>query len=528
MNGTLGTNSYYFLLGAFAVIAFVLLFLAKTSEYMTRARFKKFIFGTVALFVLLAGLIYLLHRPEPRRIRLAVLPVTDTLYDDSSSWQSWHMARQTGYYLKKYLPKEYLLYPVSWLRQAMDMDSVSDIGYLHSYAERIGSDYALLIGQNVSTDENSVEYLFVRVQSPNIIKKSRMAVTPERLIELGKLLAAETLQCLGHSAPTDSLNVATPRPATYRLLTEAEICLTAGDYQKALQSAQAAFNLDSTSIEVRNLLSLCLLQFSRDREQKGEKEVVHRQRALRLCEATIRNGAGGDGATYRLLGLYYLLEQIWSKSGRHLLKAIELDRDDAEAYSLFAYLNDVRFKSIGLKTDEALLRHVLNLNPCDESARLRLAELYFSRSYLKLADKQIRMLLMIHPRSIDGLMFLGKLASAKRDFLELTRIYETIFRIAPHNADAYYNLGIYYFQNDDMDNAEKLFVRAVRLNNHTDSHLYLGQIYESRGQTDRAIEEYRLRIRGKKGAADRFADVAREHLFNLTKPDSSVLLPYVR
>lgn len=528
MNTTLGTTSFFLLLGAFAFILFIILFLAKTSEYMTRARFKKYLFGTIALFVLLAGFVYLRQRPEPKRIRIAVLPVQETLYSEANVWQSWFIADQAGRCLQKSLPEPYLVYPLAWLRQAMDMDSLSDIDYLQSYAERIGLDYAVLAGPNAAPDAVALDYLFVRVQSPSIIKKSRIVVAPEHVIDLGRLLAAEAMPCLGKSWIADSTTQATITVEQARLISEAENDLAAADYVRAVQTAEAGYRLDSTLVTARNLLAACLLQASRDREQKGEKEIANRMRALHLCESTILRGAATDGGAYRLLGLYYLLEQIWNKSAQHLQKAIEMNRDDAEAYSLFAYLNDFRFKQIGFKDDEKLLLHVLRLNPCDESARLRLAELYFSRNYLKLAEKQIRALLTIHPRSIDGLMFLGKLASVKRDFIELTRIYDTIFRIAPHNADAYYNLGIYYFQNEDMDNAERLFSRAVRLDNHADSHLYLGQIYESRGRIDKAIEEYRLRIRGKKGVNDRFADVARLRLFELMKPDSAVLKPYVR
>ncbi len=347
----------------------------------------------------------------------------------------------------------------------------------------------------------------------------------ERGFDLGRLLAIEAARCLHQTL--DPPAAAPADPQVVMLSSLASAYLAQSEFDEAVRAAQAAFDKDSLLVPVRNLYAAALLKQSLRREKEGLRDTVGRLCALRVCENTIRHHQP-DAATYRWLGAYYLAEKQWAQAGRHLRKALALDPDDAEALSLYAYLNASRFKEIGFQDDEEMLLHVLQLNPCDESARLRLAEWYFSSNHQKAAEREAQALLTIHPRSIDGLMFLGKLAATDRDFAKLAEIYDKIFTIDPHNADAYYNLGIYYYQSEDLDNAEKLFTRAVRLSNHTDSHLYLGQIYERRGEIDKAIEEYRLRIRHKKGLEDRFADVARSRLFELTRPDSTKLAPYVR
>jgi len=519
------TPFFNILLGAFCFVLLVLLYLRKTSEYMTRARFGHFLFGIIALFILLTAADYWFNRPARPRIRVAVLPVQEELFTAERSWLAWHIAEQAGDHLRRGLAKEYLVYPANWLWMSVEPDSLNEIAYLQRYAERIGLNWAVLPALSRDGLSITLNYIFVRVQPPNLITKSQITVSQDQASELGRLLAIDAARCLGQSM--DPPPAAPMDAEVVRLSSQASAYLAQSGFDKAVRLAEAAFQKDSLLVPVRNLYAAALLKQSIRREKEGLSDTVGRLRALRVCENTIRHHQA-DAAAYRWLGAYYLAEKQWAQAGRHLRKAVALDPDDAEALSLYAYLNASRFKEIGLQDDEEMLRHVLQLNPCDESARLRLAEWYFSRNDQKAAEREARALLTIHPRSIDGLMFLGKLAATDRDFIRLAEIYDAIFAIDPHNPDAYYNLGIYYYQSEDLDNAEKLFNRAVRLSNHTDSHLYLGQIYERRGEIDKAIQEYRLRIRHKKGLEDRFADVARARLFELTRPDSTVLTPYVR
>ena len=526
MNSISATSFYYLLIGAFFFVLFVLIYLRKTSEVMTRARFGKFIFGIIALFLLIAVIHAFRHPSTPERVRIAVLPIQEAPFSEGRSWQSWYVGAQAGQCLRRGLNETFLVYPLTWIWGAVNEDSLGAISYLQSYAERIGLDYAVLAGLTIEAERVKLDYLLVHVPSPNIIKKAQIVVADSQVIDLGRALADQVVRHL--QQPRTVIQHALPSFELARWQSEAEMSLARGEYDQAILAAESALALDSSSVKSRNLLAAGWLKQSRRMEKNGESGVTVRPRALQLLEHSILLHHHADALTYRLLADYYLQEKLWDKAGQNLRKALEQNADDAEALSLYAFLHSSRFKQIGFNDEESLLRRVLFLNPCDESARLRLAELYFSRNYLKSAQKEMEALLAIHPTSVDGLMFLGKLAAVRKDFATLSGIYEKIFTVDPRNADAFYNLGIYYFQADDLGNAEKLFNRAVRLSNHLDSHLYLGQIYEQQGRIDQAIEEYRLRIRFKRGLNDRFSDVARSRLLELTKPDSSVLKPYVR
>jgi tetratricopeptide (TPR) repeat protein len=519
VNAIYDTTTIWILGVAFCCTMFILCFMRKTSEYMTRARFRTSVWITIALFLLLAVL-FVRHRSrEPERIRIGILPVHDISYDEELAWVPWAITARAVRCLQTQLPSSYLVCRPEWIWQAVDRDSLADINYLQSFAERLHLDYALLASLSFAEGSYTLQYLFVRVSSPNILQKSQLQSAEDQPQRLGETLAGEVMRLLNrpvHEMPCDADSVAT------KPLSLAELGLAQRDEERAIFWARQAFLQDSVSARVRNVLAAALLESSILKEKNGERD-TDRLEALRLCERSVLNHKNANAMTYRLLGTYYILEKMWGKAQGHLAKAIELDPDDAAAFSLYGYLNDARMEKIGYSNEKELLQHILYLNPCDESVRLRLADIEYSANRIAASRTEIEALLRIHPRSLDGLMFLGKLAASQRDFLTLTNIYEQIFAIDPSNADAYYNLGIYYFQIEDWANAEKLFNRAVRLGNHLDSHLYLGQIYEHQGKTEKAIEEYRLRIHQKHGMNDRYADVAMQRLYSLLKPDSTLI-----
>ena len=117
----------------------------------------------------------------------------------------------------------------------------------------------------------------------------------------------------------------------------------------------------------------------------------------------------------------------------------------------------------------------------------------------------------------DGWLALGKLYTFRNDVLNIIRVYRRVLEIDPEYADAYYNLGIAYYNDGQADEAIRFFERAIALANQADSHFYLGMIYVERGETDRAIASFRERIRLRQGAEDAFAEEARKTLEELLR-----------
>ena len=115
-------------------------------------------------------------------------------------------------------------------------------------------------------------------------------------------------------------------------------------------------------------------------------------------------------------------------------------------------------------------------------------------------------------------MALGKIYIVRNEMIPLMDVLTKVIRLDPDNADAYYNLGILYYNSNDYDNAKRFFNRAIQINNHLNSHLYLAYIFELEGNLDMAIKHLRLRIHYKTGSDDEFAEEARKHLYKLMHP----------
>ena len=61
-------------------------------------------------------------------------------------------------------------------------------------------------------------------------------------------------------------------------------------------------------------------------------------------------------------------------------------------------------------------------------------------------------------------MNLGLLLGKLRRFEEGIQVFLDLLKLQPHNSDAYYNLGVFYFENNDREHAIAAFENAVHYN----------------------------------------------------------------
>ncbi|MBN2356375.1 tetratricopeptide repeat protein [candidate division KSB1 bacterium] len=504
------------------LLLLILAFLYFKSESAVRARLR--IVWLILLSVLILIIIFSRlpgYLPDDR-LRLSVFPIADYSGHDSCAWIPYYITGASNTHLHEILSDEFRVYPQEWIWQCLDADSSMNVPYLQNLAARIELDYAVFGSLSRETTETAIEYLIFKSPERTLLHQGRVALPSSMQLQLGEKLARDIAGYWQYSVPlADSTGMSLDEQFLARR-TLARKNLAQRNYAEAVQFAAQAFALDSTDVPARTLYAQALLlQGIRLRNQgQGSDDLL--LRALRLCEETILNHRKDDATLYRLLAKYYIVEKMFGKAEECLLKAIALDPDDPHVYFDYTYLHPSRYKKIGFDDEEQILKHVLFLNPCYEEARLHLSDYHYYRNNTVKARAAVEALLAIHPRSVDGLMYLGNLAMEKKDSTEFTRIYDLLLDIAPHNPEVFYNLGIYYYHRDDFEQAEEYFNRAVRRGNHPDSHLYLGYIYEKMGRLRRAQNEYALRIRDQRGPDDPFAEEARRRLQLLTNSDSSI------
>jgi tetratricopeptide (TPR) repeat protein len=204
-----------------------------------------------------------------------------------------------------------------------------------------------------------------------------------------------------------------------------------------------------------------------------------------------------------------------------LVKAAQLNPNQPRLYLSLSRLHPSRYQKLGFKNEVQLYKRAIFINPCYEDGYLMLSDFYLFENQREKAIQVLEQFLIINPNSVPALMALGKIYIVRNEILKIIEIYNRVLELEPNNSGAYYNLGILYYNSKDYDNAEKFLKRAVEIDNHLNSHLYLAYLYEIKGEYDQAIEHLRKRIRYRKGLDDEFAEEARKHLFKILHPDST-------
>jgi tetratricopeptide (TPR) repeat protein len=113
--------------------------------------------------------------------------------------------------------------------------------------------------------------------------------------------------------------------------------------------------------------------------------------------------------------------------------------------------------------------------------------------------------LKINPNTVPILKLLGKIYVQISDTPRATQLFQKVIALEPDTAANYYDLGVCYFNDKHYEEAKKLFERAVELDQHRESYLYLGAIYWLQGDLKKSLYYYRERIKRKIGDDDHYA-----------------------
>lgn len=508
-------SALYWILG-FLFVLFVLLNLRQSSELLNKAILKRIIIVYVAVFTIAFTLFLAFPSHRVDKIRVGILPAVDPISDRSAFSRSAAICEMANQTLARIFRQDSLVYSLDWIWEAIATDSLQDRRYIQDFSGRILLDFVVLGWMENDTTFN---WQVFDVHNKTIIAQNAFS-RRESLLDAGQELARQILTVFKRDHELPSLrSIQDSVLVSYAL----GLCVAGqGEYREAISLAEKAFALDTLFIPNRNLLARANLERGIKMAANGQGGNIQKFLARSLAERTVKLDSSDAEAT-RLLGKYALVHEMWGIAEKYFKKASALNPHNARVYFDMSRLHKSRMKSIGFGGTEDLLRYAIELNPCYEEARLYLADYLYFNKWPSRAQREIRALLDINPRSVNGLMFLGKMAVAGGDIQKIIPIYEKLLQIAPENPDVYYNLGVFYFNIDDRENAERFFLKAIELGNQVDAYLYMGYICQARGEIDKAVEYYRLRIRHKRGLDDRYADEARKQLYNLTKPDSSII-----
>lgn len=163
--------------------------------------------------------------------------------------------------------------------------------------------------------------------------------------------------------------------------------------------------------------------------------------------------------------------------------------------------------------DEAIesFKASLRIRPNMTDSRMRLVELHELKGDLSEARSEVeKALLFIEDRDGPEMQILEEKLNALEDQLEVKTFIDqslmqvenndidsaistlqSLFKINPNQALAYFNIGNLWARKNRIDLAEASFKRAIEIEpNYSEAHQRLGQIYEIVGYFDRAKKEY--------------------------------------
>lgn len=501
------------------VIVFVLWFLYRYNPYFSRARFITLSSAATALLLSLLFFFWYRERPPADPFRLAIMPLVDTSHEAPRISPLSMVAAEAA---ARSLPnggKDVLIYRPDWLREAAQLDSLTDSTYVSRFAKAVRADFVLW-GSLQEVPENSGQLkLSWRGFSPEAPAKARKweaNVSIEALDELEADLRRLIPIRLASGNGVTAKPFAGAQVTQLRSFGKARLAQWRGDTKGMLSEAEVAAGADTSVVPAMLLWAEGLIDTGGVRRKLGREEEA--MPFFRLAKQMLLKAVGLDSVnaeTYHLLGRLYVWNERWDTAEEYLQRSQELDWWQPRLYLEVSRLHPSRYPELGARNEEELYRWAIFINPGCLPAYLHLADYYEFRNQWKRSIELLEAFLRINPNSLAGLMALGRHYVNHASLLEILTLYQRIVELDPTNAEAYYSVGVAYYNHEDLDTAEKFFEKAIRISDHADSHLYLAMIHSKRGHKQKAIDELRYRLQHRQGRNDPYAEEARKMLFRL-------------
>lgn len=517
-------EGFFYTVVALFAITFILYYLYRTSEFFGKKKVNISIIVTIFLFLLSNLILWLTQRPIEPKKRLAIYPIDVTQCAEKDKWMGWAIAELVGNYFQQDATSEMLIYPPDWLLPIINPDSLEFDLYLKSFSNRLGVDY--YFSGRMFYQDSSYFLCYRLYSSDNFIDSSKITINLSDY-NFGLIIARTIKKHLPIKIKINNSNWQNIEQFSLKNYILGKHSLLKSEPSEAKDYFELAINYDSSFVNAWTYLAATNLQLGLNVKKNGHSPIQFYSDA-KNCLETAQKLDNHVAQNNQFYAKYYILVEKWDHAETKLRQMIKQNPYNPYSYLLFAQLHSSRYMDLGFENEEKLLRHALSLFPGFVEAAISLSDYYYN--YLQDSKKAIEVLqqfLAINPNQIALLLSLGKLYIAANQALPVMATFKKVIEFDPNNSNAYYNLGIFYFNSKDYETALKLFERAIKIDGHLDSHLYIAYIYEKMSNKteessskhkeyfDKAIKHFRLRIRNRRGQADLYAETARKHLFHL-------------
>jgi Flp pilus assembly protein TadD len=127
-----------------------------------------------------------------------------------------------------------------------------------------------------------------------------------------------------------------------------------------------------------------------------------------------------------------------------------------------------------------MLKMVERLQPTDNKVQMKIGIILEKKERYEEALQTYRRILYFNPRNLEAKAAVGRVNMAQGDFMGAVIAYQELTRLAPNNAEVYYNLGL-------------AFQGKGRKNEARDALKQAYQLYQSQGNTQ-GMEQVRMAL----------------------------------
>jgi tetratricopeptide (TPR) repeat protein len=255
-----------------------------------------------------------------------------------------------------------------------------------------------------------------------------------------------------------------------------EVYESAGKTDKVISVLRRIVNKHPNDVESRLRLASTL-------EKRGKLK-----EAIREYERLLKRTKKTDMvAIYKTLGYLYTKTNQLTKAISSYLKAVELDKRDANLYYNLSFLYE---KTGQTEKSDLYLEKAVNLKSGDVDSRLKLAESLIKKGRFKEAEKHLTAVLEKNPKSLEALLLMIKIQEKKGDKNALKATYYKILSINPKNETIIYNLGVLEYETGNLEKSLSHFEKFLKSHpKDVEAHRFLFDIYRKKKKDDLAFKE---------------------------------------
>ena len=487
----------------FLTVAFIIFFrLLKASEIIsTRQSRKQQIIVSTVLIVTYITLWFALRPPLPPQ-RIVILPTTDAAGTIQIEDETFQLAETIQRYAYNNLNDKYMLHRWEWLLKTVGRDSAANYSVWRRIAHDLGAEY--IIESKIKDPDGNYIINISRIENNQ----------SEKEIYNGSLGTDGVIDFLNRKLDMFSAKkTISSGPVKHYIKAKALYYLE--EFDKSLALVEDSEDIDCQVLEASIYMQKGLeIQFDRIKHQFVKFENPEFKHSRQILNPIIKEHIDWPGVAY-ILGKMALREEDYLKADTYLKKAFLDDPSDCRVHLALSYLLPDRLVPIGYQNRIEILKRAVFIDPGFSSAVYELAKEYFESGTgtptgtgTTLALSTMEKFLKIKN---DEPRILGLLASV---YLHISRIddaqklFERLLKMFPHDSDNYYNMGIVYYQKNELSKALDYFLQAINMDNNLDSYLYAAVIYQQLGEKQKALKYFRERVKRMTGEDDSYAKEA--------------------